>query len=191
MVFRCLFWQKASKSDFFFVCWSGKFSTWRMTPQKKISIWRIFIGRLAVCLISVWHKYTKVMKSSKIWPKMRDITPNGVTKCPWKSFFEVSHITSRICLIDIRRKSLFLLFLDPNIPLKSSDMTSKHPEGAKIMPFEVKILRENMWDVLFLDVFNQANFKYSAKKKKKKKKKKISVWWIFIGWLGVCLISAK
>ena len=32
------------KSDFFFTCRSGKFSTWCVTPQKNFSIWRIFIS---------------------------------------------------------------------------------------------------------------------------------------------------
>ena len=68
----------------------------------------------------------------------------------WKSFFEVSCVTSRICLIDIRRKSCVLLFLDWKDPWKSSDMTSWQPKIAKMtLNGMVKIWRENMWEVLF------------------------------------------
>ena len=57
----------------------------------------------------------------------------------WESFGKVflgCHITSRICLIDrhTKKKSLFCCFFDPKISLKSSDMTSKHPKSAKMMP---------------------------------------------------------
>ena len=51
-----------------------------------------------------------------------------------KSFFGVSCVTSRICLIDIRRKSHVLLFLTRKDPYKSSGMTSWHPKSAKMTP---------------------------------------------------------
>ena len=82
----------------------------------------------------------------------------------WKSFFGVSHITPRICLIYTRKKkSLFCCFLTPKIPLESPNMTAKHSKSANMTP-RVKFLRENLRDVLFLDVFNQANFKYAQEK---------------------------
>ena len=40
-------------------------------------------------------------------------------------------------------------------------MTSKHPEIANLISLWSHVLRENMRDVLFLDVFNQENFKYT------------------------------
>ena len=65
-------------------------------------------------------------------------------------------------------KVTFLLFFWKwRIGLKSSDMTSKHPESAKMMHFWSFVLDsncENMRNVLFLDVFNQANFKCTPKK---------------------------
>ena len=52
----------------------------------------------------------------------------------WKSFFGVSHVTSRICLIDTRRKSHFWLLLVKKRHPKTSEMTSWHPKSAKITP---------------------------------------------------------
>ena len=56
----------------------------------------------------------------------------------------------------MRRKNHVFVFWRTD-PYKSSDMTSWNPKSAKWRPV-VKILRENMRDVLFSDVFNQANF---------------------------------
>ena len=80
-----------------------------------------------------------------------------------KSFFGVSRVTLRICLVDIRRQSHVLLLLTQKDPYKSSDMTSWHPKVQK-WRLMAKILRENMRDMLSLDVCDQANFKYTPKK---------------------------
>ena len=78
-------------------------------------------------------------------------------------FFWVSHITPRICLIDTRRKSHFFVVSWPKNPLKSSEMTSKHPKKCENCASWPKFLRETMRDMLFLDVFNQTNSKYTPK----------------------------
>ena len=51
-----------------------------------------------------------------------------------EKFFGVSCVTSRICLINIRRKSRVLLFLARKDPFKSSEMTSWHQNSAKMTP---------------------------------------------------------
>ena len=80
-----------------------------------------------------------------------------------KKFFGVSHITSRICLIDIRRKShLFVVFLTQK-SLKNH-LTWHECTQVRKWCLVVKVLRETMRDVLSLDVFNQAHFKYTSKK---------------------------
>ena len=81
----------------------------------------------------------------------------------WKKIWGVSCVTSKSCLIDIRRKSHVLLFLARTDP--TTHLTCRHGiQKVQKWRLMVKILRENMRDMLFLDVFNQANFKYTPKK---------------------------
>ena len=70
----------------------------------------------------------------------------------------------RICLICVRRKSHFFVVFWPKNPLKIiwHDVTASKKCENDVM---VKILRDNMRDMLFLDVPNQANFKYTPKKR--------------------------
>ena len=99
--------QKTTKRGFFSVCRSGKFSTWRMTPQKNFSIWKSFFGciwslpdskRLKIAYLAYFH--------AKTWPRgvifalfgcfdvtnfcntRRTVMKRKVLKSPWCEFYE-------------------------------------------------------------------------------------------------------
>ena len=62
-----------------------------------------------------------------------------------------------------KNKSHFVVFSNPKIPLNYLTWRQNIQKVRKWC-LVVKVLREDMGDVLFLDVFNQANFKYTQKK---------------------------
>ena len=79
-------------------------------------------------------------------------------------FFFVGHTSRREFALSTRQEKVtFLLVFDPKIPSKSSDIRQSIHKVRKWC-LVIKVLRENMRDLLFLDVFNQANFQYPTKK---------------------------
>ena len=133
---------------------------WRFKFLKGNGLWQSmyvwvcvpFLGTLWVVRNAkkyVFKKCGKLLKWNMTW----------LFQITFWNKFQLSRLKMHIC----EEKIIFLLFLTQKSPL--NHLTGRQSiQKVQKWCLVVKVLRENMRDVLFLDPFNQANFKYTPKK---------------------------